>query len=58
MENKESYIEKLLEKVNKSDDKELKELVLRLIDERNYLSREVNIDPLTGLYNRKPVHLH
>lgn len=53
MENKESYIEKLLEKVNKSDDKELKELVLRLIDERNYLSREVNIDPLTGLYNRR-----
>ena len=47
------YIETLKEKLKSVDDSELVELVNRLINERMYLAETVNIDPLTGLYNRR-----
>lgn len=47
-----NYIEKLIKKVETVDD-ELKEMVLKLIEERNRLINTVNIDPLTGLNNRR-----
>lgn len=45
-----SIIEDKLESVNDDD---LKKLIHKLIDDRNYLATIVNIDPLTGLYNRR-----
>ena len=47
------YIEKLKIKLDSIDDQELKELINKLIEERNYLENVANIDPLTGLYNRR-----
>ncbi len=47
------YIETLKEKLKSVGDSELVELVNRLINERMYLAETVNIDPLTGLYNRR-----
>lgn len=49
----ENYIELLKEKTNSVEDLELRRLIYKLIDERDYLSSIVNIDPLTGLYNRR-----
>lgn len=47
------YIEKIKKKLEKIDDQELSNLINRLINERNYLENVANIDPLTGLYNRR-----
>ena len=47
------YIYRLINKVNTIDDRELTELVQRLINERNSLSQIANIDTLTGLNNRR-----
>ncbi len=47
------YIETLKTKLKSIDDPELVELVNRLINERMYLAETINIDPLTGLYNRR-----
>ena len=49
----ESYIELLKEKIKNIDDEDLRKLIYKLIEERDYLSSVVNIDPLTGLYNRR-----
>lgn len=46
-------INRILEKLEKVEDKELVLLVKKLIDERNYLSEIANIDTLTGLNNRR-----
>lgn len=46
-------ISRILEKLEKVEDKELVLLVKKLIDERNYLSEIANIDTLTGLNNRR-----
>ena len=53
MNENDSYVAKISEKIENISDSELKNLVTRLIDERNYLSEIVQIDPLTGLYNRR-----
>jgi diguanylate cyclase (GGDEF)-like protein len=47
------YISVLKEKLKSVEDHELVDLVNRLIEERMYLSETINIDPLTGLYNRR-----
>lgn len=49
----ENYIELLKEKIENIEELDLKKLIYRLIEERDYLSTVVNIDPLTGLYNRR-----
>lgn len=48
-----NYIEKLYEKLDTVDDPEFKKLVVKLIEERNYLTNAASIDPLSGLYNRR-----
>lgn len=48
----EKYIQKIVDGIEYLDS-DLKKLIYRLIDERNYLANIVNIDPLTGLYNRR-----
>lgn len=48
-----NYIERLIEKVNKLEDEELKMLIKRLIDEKIKLDDISKIDQLTGLYNRR-----
>ena len=47
------YIEVIKNKLKNVEDTELVELVNRLINERTYLAETINIDPLTGLYNRR-----
>lgn len=49
----ELYIERLKEKLDTIEDKELLSLVKRLLIERNRLQEIANIDPLTGLNNRR-----
>ncbi len=54
MENEnDQYIHRLLERLDEIGDLELILLVNRLIDERTYLAETIQIDPLTGLYNRR-----
>jgi len=53
MEEKEYYIAKLEEKLPSIKDKELLDLIQKLLEERNYLSQIANIDTLTGLNNRR-----
>lgn len=55
MEEKNDYIEKLIEKLATVGDDELKEMIFRLIEERNYLINSANVDPLSGLNNRRIV---
>ena len=47
------YVEIIKENLSKISDEKIRKLVSRLIDERNYLSNTIRIDPLTGLYNRR-----
>ena len=47
------YIKLIREKLEGIEDKEFQNLIYKLIDERNHLSNIANIDPLTGLYNRR-----
>ena len=47
------YVGIIESKINEINDDELKKLIHKLIDDRNYLATIVNIDPLTGLYNRR-----
>lgn len=49
----EENIKNIIQKLEKSDDDELKVLVLGLIDEMSKLIDLANIDPLTGVYNRR-----
>ena len=49
----ENFIEKLKAKLNNIADKELVELINKLILEYNYLAEMASIDPLTGLNNRR-----
>lgn len=49
----EEYIKKLNKKLPTIKDEELKELIQKLIGERQNLSDSAKIDELTGLYNRK-----
>ena len=49
----ENNIQRLIEKIDTIEDKELIELIKNLIEERNYLSEVANIDTLTGLNNRR-----
>ena len=46
-------IEYILSNVEKIKDKQLKENIYNLVNERNYLMRLVRIDALTGAYNRR-----
>ena len=52
MENNE-YINELYERLASVSDEKLKAMILKLIEERNYLMDEAKIDPLSGLYNRR-----
>lgn len=47
------YIDLIKEKLEKIEDKELKQLILMLIEENLNLQKENTYDPLTGLYNRR-----
>ena len=47
------YIDDIIKILNFSEDQELKELVFKLIKERNNLVDVLNVDPLTGVYNRR-----
>ena len=47
------YFDKLISKIDLIDDKELKNLILKLIDERNELADSIKKDSLTGVYNRR-----
>ena len=47
------YVAKLLPKLDHIEDKELAYLIRQLINEREYLLKIANIDPLTGLNNRR-----
>lgn len=46
-------IETLLKKLPTIEDNEIKEIILKIIKERNYLIKSANIDPVSGLYNRR-----
>lgn len=46
-------INKIKQKLDNVQDKELKELILKLISYNLILKKENTIDPLTGLYNRR-----
>lgn len=48
-----SYIDEIVERLGYVNDEELKTLVLKLIDEHNYLENNIKIDTLTGAYNRR-----
>ena len=48
-----SYIEYIVNNIDKIEDSELRDSVIKLIKERNYLIDTINIDPLTGAYNRR-----
>ena len=51
--NDQYYINKITEKIGSIEDQELKELVMRLVAERNNLMNVIKVDPLTGAYNRR-----
>lgn len=51
--NDQYYINKITEKIGSVEDQELKELVMRLVAERNNLVNVIKVDPLTGVYNRR-----
>lgn len=53
MKEENNYIERIIEKLAKVDDVELKEMILNLIEEREYLIKTANIDLLSGLNNRR-----
>ena len=48
-----NYIDTIISKLDTIEDNELKDLIIKLIEERNHLITVSNIDPLTGVYNRR-----
>ena len=48
-----NYINELYARLATVNDMELKKMIFKLIEERNYLINAANIDPLSGLYNRR-----
>ena len=56
MHESDDYIKELWDKLKTVEDKELLVLVKKLIDERNHLIDMANIDPLTGLHNRRSLN--
>lgn len=53
MEDQKDNIGKIVEKLDAVGDAELKDMVMKLIEEREYLISSANIDPLSGLNNRR-----
>lgn len=53
MANDKDYTEEIIKKLNTIEDEELKSMIKKLIEERNYLIDAMNLDPLTGVYNRR-----
>ena len=51
------YLNKIMKKIEKIEDKELRELIYLLLEERNYLKKEIQIDHLTGIYNRNVLNI-
>lgn len=49
----ENYIDQIIKKIDSINDNELKSNIYRLIYERNKLLESVNMDVLTGAYNRR-----
>ena len=47
------YIDIIESKLDTINDDELKYLIIKLINERNFLTETLDIDPLTGVYNRR-----
>ncbi|MBQ9181963.1 MAG: GGDEF domain-containing protein [Bacilli bacterium] len=48
-----SLEEKIMERLDNIDDLELKDLIIKLINERNNLEQNLKRDSLTGIYNRR-----
>lgn len=48
-----NYIKRIIDLLDGIQNDELVDLVLKLVDERNYLIKNLNVDPLTGVYNRR-----
>ncbi len=48
-----NYIDSIKSKLTNIDDIELRNLIERLIEEREQLAEILDVDPLTGLYNRR-----
>ena len=48
-----NYTDLITQKINTIEDSELKEAILKVLEERNYLANTIKIDPLTGAYNRR-----
>lgn len=46
-------LNKVYSKIKSIDDKELKDMIMDLIDENKELNNDLNIDSLTGAYNRR-----
>lgn len=49
----ENYVEYIIEHIDTIQDEKLKDAVMKLVGERNYLTGTIKIDPLTGVYNRR-----
>lgn len=47
------YTETIANRIENIEDQELKTLINNLIEERNHLIKVLNVDPLTGVYNRR-----
>ncbi len=48
-----NYIDVITSKLDSIADDDLKNAIIKLVDERNRLIETLNIDPLTGIYNRR-----
>ena len=53
MQKTENYIDQIIKKIDSINDNELKVNIYRLIYKRNKLLESVNMDVLTGAYNRR-----
>ena len=53
MQKTENYIDQIIKKIDSIKDSDLKNNIYRLIYERNKLLESVNMDVLTGAYNRR-----
>ena len=51
--NDNNYIDVITSKLDNIADDDLKNAIIKLVDERNRLIETLNIDPLTGIYNRR-----
>lgn len=48
-----NYVDTITDKLANVEDEELRNLILKLVNERNNLIEVLRVDPLTGVYNRR-----